>query len=368
MLKRFVRVTLLMVLFVLLSAFVGVVQSQSVELPPLTEPGPYGVRIQKMTFVDESRDNWELEAFIWYPADKTQGEPSMSGSLVLRDAPPDRSGAPYPLILYSHSWLGSSAQFNKAVEQLASYGFVVAAPQHHDTDPPIHELVDRPLDIMRVLDGLAEITEGDFAGMIDTNNVGLMGYQLGGTTALQLLGLERDPAFFAAWCAEHPDLRTWDCNPKHSGGSWPFEEITTYRDQLGLGNLPDGSWAPFGDDRIRAVLVLDSWGFPLTTEDMLEGVITPTMVIQGTHNASGDYEGNAVRTYTHLGTEDRYLITMVNGLGDTFYSQQNVPQHFGTAFFGRYLKEDETFAPYLTPEGLPDWGHPELAWGPYEGD
>jgi len=360
------------IFFVLvIMALAGLVNStaaQETTFPPLTEPGPYGVGMQVMTFVDESRGDWEVDTYIWYPVDKTKGTPLRYGSLVLKDAPPDRSGAPYPLIVYSHGWLGVPGEWPKAIEHLASHGYVVAAPQHHDTQPFRYELVDRPLDILVVLDGLAAITEGDLTGMIDTDNVGLMGFAQGGQAGLQMLGLMRDPVHYASWCADHPELTTWDCNPPAFAGRWPLDEITAYRAQLGLENMPDGRWAPFGDERIRAVLVMALGCFPLTTEDMLAAVTTPTMILQGTNDPLIDYEGNAVDTYTHLGTDDRYLITVINGAHGAFRQWQQVPQHFATAFFGYYLQGDETYEPYLTPEHLPDWRSPELAWGPYEAE
>ena len=148
----------------------------------------------------------------------------------------------------------------------------------------------------------------------------------------------------------------------------PLEETIRYRTQLGLENLPNGRWQPFGDARIRAVLAMAPCNFPLTSEDMLAVVMTPTMILHGTTDQYCDYEGNAVGTYSHLGTDDRYLITLVKGDHSVFYSQPRISQHFATAFFGRYLKGDETYTPYLTPEGLPDWPFPQLIWGPYEAE
>ena len=333
--------------------------AQETTTPPLTELGPFGVARQVMTFVDESRGDWELETYVWYPVDKTKGTPLMTGSSLLKDSPPDRSGAPYPLIVFSHGYLSKSAELSKTKEHLVSHGYVVAAPQHHDTAPVRFELVDRPLDVRVVLDGLAAISEGDLAGMIDTDNVGLMGYSQGADATLEMLGLLRDPVHFASWCAEHPDLTTLECN-----SPWPLDEITAYRAQLGLQNTPDGQWAPFGDERIRAVLAMAPCDFPLTTEDMLASVTTPTMILHGTKDMFCDYEGNAVRTYAHLGTEDRYLITVINGDHAVLGRQQQVAQHFATAFFGYYLQGDEAYEPYLTPEHLPDWRYPKLAWGP----
>ena len=114
---------------------------------------------------------------------------------ISADAPPDPSGAPYPLIVYSRGW-NTGGEMLETMAHLASQGYVVAAPQPHDTDPPRHEYVDRALDIITVLDELAAITDGDLAGMIDTDNVGLMGWDRGAEASLQMLGLQSDPNYY----------------------------------------------------------------------------------------------------------------------------------------------------------------------------
>ena len=95
---------------------------------------------------------------------------------------------------------------------------------------------------------------------------------------------------------------------------------------------------------------------------------TPTMILHGTRDEYCDYEGNAVCTYTDLGTDDRYLITWVRGTHMVYPSFQDVPLHFAVVFFGDYLKGDDTYSPYLTPEGLPTIRRFTLAWGPYVGE
>lgn len=362
------------VMLLMLSVSVGVVQSQQAELPPLTEPGPYGIGLTNMTMVDGRRTDWELNVFVWYPADKTGGKPVMSDLLARRDAPPDKVGAPYPLIIYSPGWSGGPVILSEVIEHLVSHGYVVAGIDHNDTSPIRFELVDRPLDILLVLDGLAAVTDGDLAGMMNTQDVGLMGYSQGADTVLQMVGLLRDPVHHTTWCAEKPpELKTIECAPSvmvvgFRMGQWPFAEVADYRTQLGLENTPEGQWAPFGDQRIRAVLAMAACDFPLTSEDMLADVTTPTMLMHGTADVLCDYEGNAVRTYTHLGTEDRYLVTLVDGDHFDFLDWAKVPQYFATAFFGYYLQGDDTYKSYLTPEALPNWDIPKLVWGPYEGE
>lgn len=365
MLRRLTLVVVLIVVFVFPNVTALTVVAQTADYPLLTEPGPYGVRLKIMTFVDKTRGDWKLETAVLYPADKTKGTPVMPDSLLLKDAPPDKTGAPYPLIIYSHGWQSSSGELMNVKAQLASQGYVVVAPSHHDTDPRIHEFVDRPLDILLVLDELAVIKEGDFAGMIDTDNVGLIGYSQGATTSLQMLGLLSDPVSYVAWCKQHTEITTFDCSFIN------LEKIEAYRAQLGLNNLPDGRWAPFGDKRIRAVLAMAPCGFPLTSEDMLASATTPMMILHSNNDASCDYEGNAVRTYTHIGSKDRYLISVVNGSHEVFNTPE-FSEHFATAFFGYYLKGDETYQPYLTPEHMPErlpaWSPFKLVWGIYEGE
>jgi len=101
---------------------------------------------------------------------------------------------------------------------------------------------------------------------------------------------------------------------------------------------------------------------------MLASVTTPTMILHGSKDEGNDYEGNAVNIYTHIGSKERYLITVVGGTHEVFAAPE-LSQHFATAFFGYYLKADKTYLPYLTPEHLPerlpDWSPFKLVWGPY---
>ena len=343
----------------------GAVQSQSTGLPPLTELGQYAVGVKTMQFTDPTRDNWTLETYVWFPADPSIARQFREGSPLHIGAVPDKSAAPYPLIIYSHGWNTGPTDFSQVVEHLASHGYVVAAPQHHDTRPLHFELVDRPLDILTVLNGLAVVNDRDLEDMINTDNVGLIGYSVGAETVLQMLGLLRDPVHYTTWCTEHSDLTSWDCVRPEDVGQWPFQEIAAYRSQLGLENMSDGQWAPFGDERIHAVLAIAAPDFPLTTEAMLAAVTTPTMILHGTRDPGADYQGNAVRTFSGLGTEDRFLVTVIDGVHDTFVVRPELEQHFASAFFGHYIKGAQNFADYLTAEHLPVWNNLQLYWGAY---
>ena len=353
MLKRLVLILLMTLLFG--AVMLGPVQSQATDLLSLEKPGPYEVYNTEMTFVDAKRDNWELKTTIWYPAYPAQGTPLFRGSKLLKDVPPDRTGAPYPLIIYSHGWMGSPTDMASLMGHLASYGYVVAGPSHHDYQAD-HAYVDRPLDILTVLDGLSNLMDGDLAGMIDANNVGLMGSDTGAETTLQMIGLMYDPIHHESWCAEHENLTTTDCFVS-------FQKTSDYRAQLGLEDLPDGRWQPFGDDRIHAALAIAPCTFPLITEDMLAELSTPVMFVYGAADTVCDYEGNAVRSYTGLTLEDRYLVTL---LYTDHFPSPNTLLPFVPAFFGLYVQGNEDFATALTAEQA-EHIH-GVVWGPYAGD
>src|SRR5690349_14471126 len=119
--------------------------AQSGELPP-SQDGTYKVGVRVLHLSDASRDNRALDAYVWYPA------------LVSTDAPrpyaPDTSGAPYPLVIFSHGFgQYSSEGANMFINHLVSQGFVVAGVDHTDlTDlwPWAHmeALINRPLDVL----------------------------------------------------------------------------------------------------------------------------------------------------------------------------------------------------------------------------
>jgi len=53
----------------------------------------------------------------------------------LKDAVPDKTGAPYPAIIFSHRWLKGSGWMMDVNASLPSNGFVVVSPTHNDTEP-----------------------------------------------------------------------------------------------------------------------------------------------------------------------------------------------------------------------------------------
>ncbi len=100
----------------ILASSVSLANAGAVTPLPLAEPGPYSVGTRDVAFIDERRDGREIEVTLWYPATE-----------AAENAAPDRSHAPYPLILYSHGDGGSRIELKYLMQHLASHGFFVGA-------------------------------------------------------------------------------------------------------------------------------------------------------------------------------------------------------------------------------------------------
>ncbi len=105
-----------------------------------------------------------------------------------RDAPTD--GATYPLVLFSHGFGGYRLQSSALVATIASWGFVVVAPEHDERNltrflelgsPPMED--DSAATLTQILDAL-QADPGDLAGHIDLDRIALLGHSVGGTAAM----------------------------------------------------------------------------------------------------------------------------------------------------------------------------------------
>ena len=133
----------------------------------------------------------------------TPGDQITSVGRALADAPPELGDEPYPLVVFSHGYALSPIVYSTLVEHYASHGYVVLAPEHNERfDGSVtgfwEELIDRPVDIRRTIDLAEQLTESGapFAGLIDTDNVAVVGHSYGGYTALAAAGARFD---FAAY-------------------------------------------------------------------------------------------------------------------------------------------------------------------------
>lgn len=170
--------------------------------------GPWGVGVTTLSAID--RAGTPLVVEVWYPASPDpDAEPETTLGIpttAIRDAPIDHRGAPFPIVGFSHGAGGLRVQSVYLTEHLASWGYLVVAPDHpHDTlgsssDQRPEVLRARPQQISASIDAAASTFE-----IADPTRIGVAGHSFGAFTALALAGGRLDIAALRAACADDPD-------------------------------------------------------------------------------------------------------------------------------------------------------------------
>jgi len=314
-----------------------------------------------------------LDVDIWYPAKppansrrvvyegsfpaETPGQrvAFTTPGLAVRDAPADRSHA-YPLVVMSHGYSGTPVAMSWLAENLASKGYVVAAP-HHD-DPPISDpskvigpIFLRPLDIAFVAHSLQARARGDdafFAGLVDPDRVVLAGYSMGGYGVLAVAGASLSPV---------------------SAAIVPGGALTPYaRGGAKIGDLHI--------DGLKAVVAISPAGGagPLTAWDPagMAALTTPSLFIVGDRDQRVGYAPGVKTLFDGAINAPRYMLvykdgghsigmdgapaTMRSKLWDLDWFEDpvwrkdriiGVNLHMITAFLDLYAKGDKGRAAYL---------------------
>jgi predicted dienelactone hydrolase len=256
-----------------------------------------------------------LAAEVWYPAvhagratyldhfaptaeqPDAAPRPFQFGGRAARDAEPERSLGPAPLLIVAHGYPGSRYLLSWLGENLASKGYAVLALDHTDSTHAdrgdvLSSLRNRPLDIALALRVAADLERHHplLHHVWDTDRAGLIGFSLGGYGAVVALG-----AGVGAHVFEHPSL----AEPLRRGL---------------LADLVEGH--PFHDDLVDAVtakvdaaVLLAPWGGDRTwTDGALARLRTPLFVAAGSDDDVAGYEGIR-RIWAGAVGAERWLLT-----------------------------------------------------------
>lgn len=143
--------------------------------------GPFKVGSKEFVFIDESR-----------PTDENRGNPGKPNRTFPTTVwyPEDASGD-LPLIIHSHGIVSARNELAYLMEQLASYGYVVAATDYPLTSGSTpgganaNDVVNQPGDVSFLIDSVLGLgAEQPYSGAIDQSKIGLTGFSLGGLTAI----------------------------------------------------------------------------------------------------------------------------------------------------------------------------------------
>ncbi|WP_411975246.1 alpha/beta hydrolase family protein [Sulfitobacter faviae] len=298
-------------------------------------------------------------AFKAYLRDGTT-EVTLEGQ-AMRDVDP-AEGETFPLVLISHGYPGNRYLMSHLAENLASKGYVVASIDHTDSTYRTQAafgstLVNRSLDQLFVLEQMAQKAAdgGDFAGLYDAENTGLIGYSMGGYGAIITAGGGVTEASVGyTWGGPHGTLGI------HQAGSETHDALP--------------------DPRIKTAVAFGPWGMNRGFWDAegLAGVQIPMLFIAGSQDDTSLYENGIRAIWENTSNVDRALLTYMNAGHNAgapmpapeeayYFSEDkgfnisehytdavwdtarmnNIAQHFVTAWMDSHLKGEEAKAAYL---------------------
>lgn len=174
------------------------------------ERGPHPVGVRQLELPDAGNPGRRLPTSVWYPAEPegfdalaVAEHPIGAPHEARADAAPGRLEASCGAIVFSHGNSGFGRQSTFLTTHLASWGFVVAAPDHtgntffemlhvedEDERIRIHKEArrNRPADLGTVI---ASLLAGGPWPAVDPGRIGALGHSYGGWTALKMP--RRDP-------------------------------------------------------------------------------------------------------------------------------------------------------------------------------
>lgn len=350
--------------------------AQRFDAPPYAQTGPYAIGVADVTIAGEDRD---LTTTIWYPA--TGENEAIAHNFVtpfrvegrgIREGQPATENAPYPLVIFSHGSGGSRVLGLFITEHLASHGYVVMAADHPGNsaselgnDDFATNYAQRPIDVLRQIDYAADVInapDGLLDGLIDTEQVGVIGHSFGGLTALLAGGGRLNTDQLSAHCDEQPESGVCFLLPLVEG-------IATAR---GLDAVPQGAWPQTTDPRIKAIVALAPWNGPILSVD---DIAIPTLTLVGESDSVTPPQRDAFIMYEQL-TPPKSLATFA--LADHYIFVDTCPEvlvrlrrqrvcsdlvwslprvhditnHLVTAFFAQQLKGDVEAAAALTTDAV----------------
>lgn len=322
-------------------------------LPDLRQPGSWPWQLETIVLNDLERDRSFLTD-IYLPQTQNQ-QPIVAA----------------PVIVISHGLGSDRSTYAYLAQHLASYGFVVAVPEHpgsnaHQLQSLIsgsasqvinpNEFVDRPLDVQYLLNELDYLNQTDpaFLGRLNLEQVGIVGQSMGAYTGLALAGAK----------INIPQL-TADCVTTTLNLSLLLQCRALNLQQPVLN---------FHDERIKSVLAINPIGGSLLGEPDYASLRVPVMIVSGSADTIAPALPEQIRPFTWLQTPDRYLLLLQGG---THFSSIDVPnseaainrgelvqlptqvvgpdpaiahtyiKSLSLAFFGTYVATDANYQPYL---------------------
>jgi predicted dienelactone hydrolase len=279
-----------------------------------------------------------------------------------------------PLIVFSHGFGSVRTDMRYLAEHLASYGYVVAALEHPGSNEthlkqvlminaPLleaEEFLNRPKDISFVLDQLKTLnhTTGPLQGKLAPERVMVIGYSLGGGTALSIAGAQLQLTQLRQRCSANVL-------------AFSFGEII----QCFAKDLPE-DYYQLRDPRVKAAIAFSPTTSLMFGETGLTKVAVPTLIASSSADKTTPALTEQVIAFdkmplpkwlvgfvggTHLSVKDPSTTMDQAGQPDTLYSGgeivgeqavdvRNYVKAIALAMAAQLTDDAAKYAIFLTPE------------------
>ncbi|MGB5593480.1 MAG: alpha/beta hydrolase [Crocosphaera sp.] len=316
-------------------------------LPDIRQPGNYGVAPSRVIKLwDESRQR-KFDLLLVQPQQWREGKT--------------------PVIVLSHGLASRPEDFEDRAKQLASYGYVVALPQHPGSDfqqlqsmlegfsreiAKVDDYIDRPLDVSYVIDELERRNSQEFGGRLDLKNVGVMGHSFGGYTALAVAGASLDFDTLETECGRE----IWGPN------------LSLILQCRAL-ELPRKDYN-FRDERITSALVINPVTSAVFGAKGLSQITIPVMLGAGSSDPATPAAIEQLQGFVWINTSNKYFVlvegqahvnfskldastkALLDSFPDLTIPKQELLDAYGNsllvAFAEVYTSKNEQFKPFLT--------------------
>jgi predicted dienelactone hydrolase len=314
-------------------------------LPDLAKPGPFSVRKEVWNLVDASRQR-SFYVDVYIPEKNTADQ--------------------IPVILFSHGLASRPEDYAEGLKHLATYGYVLAAPQHPGSDTiwlkamlkglhrdifDVQEFVQRPKDISYVIDELGRRNASSFDGKLNLASVGIAGHSFGGYTALAVAGATIDFGHLQAECTR----------------PYAALDLSLLLECRAL-ELPRKSYS-LNDPRARAVLAANPVMRSIFGPQGIGAISIPVILSSGSYDPVAPAALEQALPFTWLKAPQKYWILVegqahmnfsvinpsikqtVESVGNLTLPSQGLLNHYRDStslpFFEIYLRNNKSYLPFL---------------------
>ena len=268
-----------------------------------------------------------------------------------------------PIIVIENGLGGKLNRLDYLAKYLASHGFAVAISGHPGSDDQKEhafiqgssnevlaatEFIDRPRDVSYLLDELGRLNHSKFKDALRTNDVGVIGFSLGGTTALSLGGSTINFKQLEQDCGSNLNLNNLSLFFQCRALALPRKTYSLRDPRVkSLFVLFPFSRSIYGDEGMKQITI------PVLWQVLVDDNTTPMVLEQ-------------LPSFNELGSQNKYL-AIVSGFAhfDLKFMQRSLSKkfkgdekrepeqiksglnQFSLAFFKTYLEKDNRYLLWL---------------------